>query len=165
MQDLTIDASPHSFLAELELEAVITATYKPESLQYTKELFSAPIPDAGIEVPGIFKLGATLSYNVGISSTFKGSATVDFGLKAELPDSAKLVADIQNPDSSSAVGFSGAVTPLFDVKALSASLTLAAFSQPKLSFGIELTEVGTLDVALTMKLPEVSATLTAAYGK
>ncbi len=135
-------------------------------MQYTKELFSFPIPDAGIEVEGIFKLGATLSYDVGVSSSFSGSATIDIGLQAGLPDSAQVTADIQNPDSSSATGWSGgSLTPLFDIKKESASVKLAAFSQPKLAFGIEIIEVGNVDVAITIKLPEVSVTLTAAYDE
>lgn len=135
-------------------------------MQYTKELFSFPIPDAGIEVEGIFKLGATLSYDVGVSSSFSGSATIDFGLQAGMPDSAQVTADIQNPDSSSATGWSGGLlTPLFDIKKESASVKLAAFSQPKLAFGIEIIEVGNIDVAITIKLPEVSVTLTAAYDE
>lgn len=158
--------SPQGLQAALQLEATITSSDEPDSLQYKKELFSFPIPDAGIEVEGIFKLGATLSYDVGISSTFSGSATVDFGLEAGMPDSAQVTADIQNPGSSSATGWSGgSLTPLFDIKKESASVKLAAFSQPKLAFGIELIEVGNFEVALAVKLPEVSVTLTAAYDE
>ncbi len=166
LQDLTLQGSPRGLQAALQLEATITSSDEPDSLQYTKELFSFPIPDAGIEVEGIFKLGAILSYDVGISSSFSGSATVDFGLQAGMPDSAQVTADIQNPDSSSAAGWSGgSLTPLFDIKQESASIKLAAFSQPKLAFGIELIKIGNVDVALTVKLPEVSATLTAAYDE
>ena len=165
LQDLALTASPQGFQAELELQATITSTDEPDSLQYTKELFSAPVPGAGIAVTGIFKLGATLSYDVGVSSSFSGSAIVDFGLQASLPNSAQLIADIQNPDASSATGFAGSsLNPIFDITKESASITLAAFSQPKLAFGIELIEIGNLDVALTIKLPEISVTLTAAYG-
>ena len=91
---------------------------------------------------------------------------MDFGLQATLPDSAQLVANIQDPGSSSATGFDrGSLTPLFDITKESASLTLAAFSTPELKFGIEFIEIGKVDVGLTVKLPEVSVTLTAAYGK
>ena len=90
---------------------------------------------------------------------------MDFGLKATLPDSAQLVANIQDPDSSSATGFGGgSLTPLFDIAQETASISLSAFSQPELKFGIELIEIGEIDVGLTVKLPEVSVTLTAAYG-
>ena len=164
LQDLTLTGGPRNFQAALEMEATITDTSAPKSLQYTKELFSFPIPDAGIEIEGIFKIGAILSYEVGTSFSFSGSATVDFGIQASLPDTAQVVADINDPDSSSATGWSsGTLTPTFDITKESASLKLAAFSQPKLAFGIELTDVGKFDVALTLKLPEISSTFSAEY--
>ncbi|MCJ1458011.1 hypothetical protein MMC28_008380 [Mycoblastus sanguinarius] len=164
LQELSLTAAPQNFLAALELEATITASETPASLQKTVTLFSAPIPGAGISIDGIFTLGATLEYDVGVTSSFQGSGTIDFGLQVGLPNSALLTADGVNPDSSSAVGFNGGdVTPLFDVKDLSASVTLGAFSQPKLAFGISLVKVGDLDFAITVKLPEVTVTLTADY--
>ncbi|KAL8795435.1 MAG: hypothetical protein Q9195_002024 [Heterodermia aff. obscurata] len=166
LQDLTLEATPSNFLAKLELEATVTSSKEPESLQESKELFSAPIPGAGITVTGIFKLGATVSYDVGTSATFAGTATADFGLQASLPNGAKVVADINNPEDSSATGWQGSsLTPIFEVTKLSASITLAAYSQPKIAFGIELIEVGNVDVAVTMKLPEISSTLSASYDK
>ncbi|KAL8797919.1 MAG: hypothetical protein Q9182_007116 [Xanthomendoza sp. 2 TL-2023] len=164
LQDLTLAASPSNFKAKLELEATVTASKSPATLQNSKELFSAPIPGAGIAVTGIFKLGATVSYEVGTSATFAGTATAQFGLGAGLPNDAKVVADINNPTSSSATGWQGSsLTPNFQVTKLDASITLAAFSQPKLAFGVELVKVGNVDVAVTMKLPEISSTLSATY--
>ena len=166
LQDLTLTASPNNFQAKLELEATITSSESPDSLQYTKELFSFPVPDAGIEVEGIFKLGAILSYDIGVSSSFSGSATVDFGIQAGFPNSAQLVADVQNPDQSSATGFGvNDLSPIFEITKESASVTLAAFSQPKLAIGVELIKVGNIDVAVTVKLPEISTTLSAQYDK
>ncbi|KAL8699978.1 MAG: hypothetical protein Q9201_005702 [Fulgogasparrea decipioides] len=164
LQDLTLQAVPEDFKAKLELEATVTSSKEPDTLQSSKELFSVPIPGAGITVTGIFKLGATVSYEVGTSATFAGTATADFGLSASLPNGAKVVADINNPSDSSATGWqSSSLTPNFEVTKLSASITLAAFSQPKIAFGIELTKVGNVDVAVTMKLPEISSTLSADY--
>lgn len=163
---MTLTATPQDFTAALELEATVTATTEPAKIQYEKELLSVPIPGAGISVTGIFSIGATLSYVVGFSSTIQGKATVDFGLSSSIPNGAKLIADIKNPGSSSATGFSGgSLTPLFDVKDLSASITLAAYSKPKLTFGIEMVKIGTAEVGLSVKLPEVDVTLSAAYNK
>ncbi|CAO1604866.1 hypothetical protein XANCAGTX0491_008407 [Xanthoria calcicola] len=164
LQDLTLSVSPSNFKAKLELEATVTASKSPTPLQASKEIFTAPIPGAGIAVPGIFKLGATMSYEVGTSVTIAGTATARFGLEAGLPNNAIVVADINNPSQSSATGWKGgSLTPTFKVTKLDASITLAAFSQPKISFGIELIKVATADVALTMKLPEISSTLSATY--
>ncbi|KAL8770087.1 MAG: hypothetical protein Q9209_004125 [Squamulea sp. 1 TL-2023] len=164
LQDLTLAVSPINFKAKLELEATITASKSPASLQKKKEIFAAPIPGAGIAVTGIFKLGATFSYEVGTSATFAGTAAARFGLEAGLPNIARVVADINNPEDSSASGWQGGtLTPTFKVTKLDTSIALAAFSEPKIAFGIELIKVATADVALTMKLPEISSTLSATY--
>ena len=163
IKDFSIDAAPSGFAAELELEAVITASDSPDKLQFSKQLISAPIPGAGIKILGIMTLGATLSYDVGGGISFQGTGTVDFGLKSTIPDSAKAVLDLGGAGQSGATGFSSTVDPLFDVKQLSASVTLSAFSQPKLSFGIDITKIGKAEASLSMKLPEVSVTLEADY--
>ena len=167
LQDLTLSAAPSNFRAKLELEATITAEKEPETLNPDPiELFSFPIPGAGIEVKGIFKLGATVAYQVGTSATFAGTATVDFGLEASLPDGAQVVADINNPGQSSASGWAGSsLGPIFEVTKLEASITLAAYSQPQISFGITLDHIGDVEVVVGMKLPEISSTLSADYGK
>ena len=164
LKDLSIDTSPKGFGATLKLEATITASTAPKSLGNQKEIFSAPVPYAGVRVPGIFKLGAVFSYVVGFNTTFKGEGVVDFGLQATLPDTAKATVNLAGPADSSASGFSGALKPLFEVKSLSASVNVAAYSKPKLAFGIELEKVGKADVSLILKLPEVSSTLTAKYA-
>lgn len=150
----------------MELEATVTASKNPLTMQSTKELFSVPIPGAGIAVTGIFKLGATVSYEVGTSATYAGTATADFGLTASLPNGAKVVADVNNPPASSAIGWHhSSLTPNFGVTQLSASITLAAFSEAKLAIGIELTDVGVVDVAVILKLPEISSAMSAEYGE
>ena len=152
--------------AELELEATISATKELLSIDESKELFAFGIPDAGIAVTGIFDLGATLSYSVGVSSEFKGEGVVDFGLAASLPNSAKVTADAKKGDGNSAVGFDGAsFDPIFDVKSLSASVELVAYSKARILFGIEVTKIGKLDVAVTLQVPKVTTTLTVAFGK
>ena len=167
LQDLTFSAAPSNFKAMLKLEATITASKDPETLNPNPiELFSFPIPGAGVEVAGIFKLGATVAYDIGTSATFAGTATTDFGLEASLPDGAKVLADVNNPDQSSATGWAGSsLEPFFEVTKLDASITIAAYSQPQISFGITLDNVGDVDVVLGMKLPEISSTLSADYGK
>ena len=164
LKDLTIDGTPHGLKGAVEMEAQITKYEKPDAWKFTKDLFSAPVPDAGIEVPGIFKIGAILSYQVGVSASLQGSATIDFGLGLNVPDTADIHADIMNPGSSTAQGLSGDITPLFDLKSITATLAFAAFAQPKLSFGVDLTEIGTLDVALTFKMPQIDVKFIAGYS-
>ncbi|KAG8530110.1 uncharacterized protein KY384_005592 [Bacidia gigantensis] len=165
LEDLSLDASPQNFNAQLGLEASVTATTKKlsQTLGYQKEIFSAAIPDAGIKVPGLFTLGAKISYNVGFNASIAGTAKFDFGLKSTLPNTAKAVLNIAGDGDSSATGFDGAVDPYFDINEISASLKIAVFSKPKISFGIDLTKVGKAEVGVAMKLPELSATVTTKY--
>lgn len=164
IKDFVIESSPQDVKAELELEATVTASKELFSIDESKELFAFGIPDAGIAVKNIFKLGATLSYSVGVSSTFNGEGVVDFGLAATLPNSAKVTAHTKG-DGNTAVGFDGgSFEPLFDVKSLSASIDLVAYSKAKILFGIEVTKIGKLDVAVTLQVPKVTTTLTAAFG-
>ena len=166
LQDFTLAASPQDFVAKLQLETTITAPLgSPDSLQKTIELFKAPIPNAGIVVPRIFSLGAIVSYEVGVSTSFSGTASMTFGLTASMPNTAAVVADIRHPSQSSATGFNGSVfNPNFDLKALTASVTVAAYAQPKLSFEVDITKVGHLGIALGVKSPVISATLTGGYS-
>ena len=70
-----------------------------------------------------------------------------------------------NPDQSSATGWAGSrLDPNFEVTKIEASISLSAYSQPKVEFGIKLDNVGDVEVAVGMKLPEISSTLAADYG-
>lgn len=149
----------------MDVGTSITAPYSPNSLQYSKELYSAPIPEAGISVTGIFSLGAVVSYEVGVSTTFSGSASMNFGLTASLPDTAIVIADGVTRSASTATGFEGAsFDPHFNLTAFSAGVTLAAFSQAKLTFGVDITKVGKLEVGMALKLPGIEAIVKAAYS-
>ena len=168
LQDLTLSAAPSNFHAKLKLEATINAERSPVFLKSDPIEVVRPvaIPGAGISVPGIFNLGATVSYEIGTSATISGTATADFGLEASLPNGAMVVADISNPDQSSATGWSGSsLDPIFEVTKIEADIKLAAYSKPKIEFGITLEHVGDVEVVVAVKLPEISSTLSAEYGK
>ncbi|KAI4267357.1 MAG: hypothetical protein LQ337_008391 [Flavoplaca oasis] len=167
LQEFTLAASPQDFAAKLQLDANITASLgSSDSLQQTIELFKAPVPGAGIVVPQIFSLGAIMSYEVGVSSSFSGSASMTFGITASMPNTAAVTADVLRPGQSSATGFEGGVfDPFFNLNELSASLTMAAFAQPKLSFEVAITKVGKLGIALGVKGPVISASLTAGNSR
>ncbi|KAI4088341.1 MAG: hypothetical protein Q9206_004819 [Seirophora lacunosa] len=166
LQGLTLAGSPQGFAAKMDVGTSITAPYSPNSLQYSKELYSAPIPEAGISVTGIFSLGAVVSYEVGVSTTFSGSASMNFGLTASLPDTAIVIADGVTRSASTATGFEGAsFDPHFNLTAFSAGVTLAAFSQAKLTFGVDITKVGKLEVGMALKLPGIEAIVKAAYNE
>ena len=165
IQDMSLSAQPEDFEAELEVKAVLKEDENPVAIEYAIPLWSAPIPDAGITVPDLFELGAFIEYEVGVAVQFRGAAEASFGLKAELPSSAQVTADISNPGNSSASGFQGAVTPVFEIDEFAAGITVSAFTQPALKFGIDVTGIGHADVALLLKLPQVSATFKGEYSK
>ena len=90
---------------------------------------------------------------------------MDFGLEASLPNGAKVTADINNPDQSSATGWEGSsLDPIFEVTKIDASIKLAAYSEPKVEFGVTLENVGDVQVVVGMKLPEISSILSVDYG-
>ncbi|KAL9599300.1 MAG: hypothetical protein Q9219_003927 [cf. Caloplaca sp. 3 TL-2023] len=166
LQDFSLSGSPQGLAAKLQVGTSITAPYSPGSLNYTKELFNMAIPEAGISVPKIFDLGTWVSLEVGVTTTFSGSASMNFGLSASIPDTAVVTANIKNPSASAATGFEGSqFDPNFDLTALAAGVTVAVFSQAKLSFGIDIAKVGRLEVALAFKFPALEAKLKAAYNE
>ncbi|KAL8941040.1 MAG: hypothetical protein Q9216_002487 [Gyalolechia sp. 2 TL-2023] len=166
LQDFSLAGSPQGLAAKLELDTKITAPYSPDSLSYTRELFSMGVPEAGISVPKIFDLGAWISYEIGVTTTFSGSANFTFGISASVPDTAVVTANVKDPSLSSATGFDGGqIDPKFDLQGLSAGVTVAAFSQAKLSFGVDIHQVGRLDLAYALKLPGIEAHLKAAYNQ
>lgn len=110
-------------------------------------------------------LGAFMTYSIEGQCTFSGSANVDFGVDASLPDSAQIVADYNNHGASSATGFNETqLTPLFNLNNGSASVTLSATSKPAIKFGFVLNHIGNVDVDVTFSLPEASVTISAVAG-
>ena len=155
---------PSSVQAALQLEATASASRDVGSHSFNVTLFKQAIPDAGISIKEVIDLGVMLDYSVGGDCTFSGSALIDFGVNASIPDTAVIVMGYEN-QTSQATGFdSSALTPIFEIDNASASVTLNAWSRPEIIFGIDLHKVGQLDMAVTMKLPELTAKVTAVYG-
>ncbi|KAI9848432.1 MAG: hypothetical protein M1837_000227 [Sclerophora amabilis] len=168
-KDVRIEACPKKFEAVLELQTTIRdkivngPAIPPLSL--SKELLAFPIPNAGIAVANIFKLGAVVAYEVGVNSTLNGVATFTYGLNAKIPDTAVVSADLLNKDKSTATGFEGTtMEPLFNLDAISTNVRIAALSQPKLTFGIDILKVGKIEAGLMIKVPEVALTLAATFN-
>lgn len=72
---------------------------------------------------------------------------MDIGLRPSPPNSEQLVAGAWKQDQKSTTGCEGGQsTPMRDIKQETAPITLSAFSQPQLAFGIELVDVGSSQV-------------------
>lgn len=164
LQDFGIDASPNGFSAKAVFEATVAPQTQLQSLNVVKELYSVGLPGAGFAVPGIFKVGATLAYQIGVTSSFSGQGVVEFGLQASIPDAAKVITKVKNPASNSAVNFVPSINPVFKVNSFSAKADLGAYSEVRLAFGAETTSVGEADIAISLIIPRVTAQLTASNG-
>lgn len=141
VQALVLSASPQDFQSKLEVEAKIEASTSIglPGLNFTKEVASFPIPGAGIVVPGIFELGAVVTYEVAIESSITGTANFTFGLLTSVPNTAKIEANLANIAASSSTGFgSTTFAPTFEISSGSATLDVAATSRPKLTFGVDI---------------------------
>ena len=155
---------PSSLQAALQLEATASTSRAVGSHPFSLNLVHQALPDAGISIKNVIDLGVTLDYSVGGNCTFSGSAVVDFGVNASVSDTAIIVMGYEN-GTSQATGFeSSMLMPVFDIDNTSADVTLSAWSRPEVLFGIDLHKVGRLDMDITMKLPEVTARVSAVYG-
>lgn len=164
---MTVDASPMNVAAVLELEATLNHRVKgPEKAlpKISKELYAAAIPGAGIAVPGLFKLGASIELNVAAGASASGMGTFTYGLATYLSNSAQITMDFLNPAQSSQTGFSVTFDPKFNLDTFTGTVSVAASAQPKLKFGVEIVNHGELNLFMALKLPEVAANLGAVYG-
>lgn len=168
--------NPKGFNATLELKAQVIKKQKIggwfskerssiDSIEQEKELLTEPVPDFGFEIPGVLKLGATTVFSIGYSTSFIGSASLVFGVTASLPDDATVMVDILHHDQSFSSGFDGELVPIFDVTELTASVQFAVFTQAKLAFGLEIPKLDKQDIELVLKIPKLTYTVTAGYGK
>lgn len=163
---LNLVVLPQNVAATLQMKATLSTKKKIDQLSAKYPVLAVPVPGAGIVVGGIFKLGATVSYDLSITSSFKGTAEFDFGLRASLPGTARVVADAVNKANSGATGFEGySSQPTFGVHSLTAVASVSANTMPKLAFGIDVVNVGHVEAAVSMKLPEVAAELTGEYSE
>ena len=165
LKELTLDAAPQDFHAMLELQAKVTASNSPSTLQKDVKLVHIDIPGASIEVPGLFHIGPQLELDAGFSATIQGDASMNIGLSASLPDSARLTANVVDPTLSTATSFDGSVKPSFLVNDASASLSLQSYAKLILIFGVDLKGIGTADVSIGVRLPAVNADFTTRYGR
>ena len=157
MKQLSLAATPDNIAAILELDEKI------DSLSYTKELLQVAIPGAGIPVSGIFSLGATVAYEVGFSTTFKGIASSNYGVLGSLRNSTGVSIDAVT-SSDSCFNAPINLQPIFNLTSLTADVVVAALSQPKLKYGVDSTQIGHYDVGLVVKLPLVFVTMAAGYN-
>jgi hypothetical protein len=148
----------------LRLQATITAGDKLLTESQQTEFLAFGFPGAGIAIPGIFSIGATAAYSVGAESAYRGKGVVDFGLTAGIPNNARVLTNARKILESQAINFAGApITPIFELKSLTGDVSFTAFSIAKISFGVEIAQIGRAQAAVLFKIPVVTAQLTAGF--
>ena len=126
------------------------------------------VPDVGLpgwSIPGIFDFGPQFSVEVGFQlSGVKGSATIEAGFTANIPDSSTAVLGIKGVDSSSSGWVPNVVTqpPSLNIE-VDGSLEL--YARTSLDLGATILSVYSFGAGIFMKLPDVILTLGAEYGK
>ncbi len=168
MEDFVLVVSPHDISANFEVETTFAYSEKPDLLnKWKKENWHMQVPDAGISVGDWLNVGATLHNEIGCGITFKGSATVAFGVGFSIPNEAQATLDVGNQHKSSATGWfdKSLVKPTADIHNASGSINFEVYDRPKIVFGVDVKNVENFDVSLQIKLPVLSQSLEAAYGK
>ena len=167
MTDFAMTVLPHDVTATFELEATLALSDKPDLLnKWKKETWQMAVPDAGISVGTWLNVGATVHNEVGCGITFKGSATVTFGVAFSVPNHARATLDACDLNASRATGWGGeeSIKPMADIRHASGSVVFEVFDRPKLVFGVEVRDVEKFDLSLQLKLPQFTQSLEAAYG-
>lgn len=136
-----------------------------------------------LQIPGIFTLGPTIGYEVGFSTTLEGTAELSYGVLAkvrpppalplclsvltdihmyvQISNDATIRADLINTKNSAFRGWEPIIQQIpFKLNA-AAKATVTAFSQPVLALKIEVIGLPAYQAALKMKLPQLTATLSA----
>ncbi|KMU87975.1 hypothetical protein CIHG_05742 [Coccidioides immitis H538.4] len=97
---LEIEPKDFSTAAEFELDLV---NVKKE-IKYSQTIFEKVIPFTGIEIPGILSIGAKVGLLIHGDVKFTGSATVNFGCTAKLPNGGKMTLVLIGDGKSGVVG-------------------------------------------------------------
>lgn len=159
IKELSIQARPRDFQARLELE--ITADGTVKDFSDSKQLLSVPIPGAGIAIGKIFKLGASLDYDIGLSASVQGHAAISYGLIGTISNDAVVKVDAMNTGNNRFSGWA----PSFETIPFKADAevtgSLAVYGKPSLSLGFNVLIKWGYEAELSMKLPEIATTLKA----
>ena len=145
---------------------------KPESDKWTslsgeKILFEAGvIPALGFAIPNIFSIGWTFDWKIGFITMLITSTTLDFGATATLPDDFVIHIDLKAKDKAHTTGSGGLdIHPIFKVEALTAAIKFGVYQQIDMKFGLTIAKIEDTEIALGLKIPMLSQTYSAGYGK
>ncbi|EWC44159.1 hypothetical protein DRE_06984 [Drechslerella stenobrocha 248] len=164
LKKLMLGAKPKNLKGRLELEVVIRSALPDPGIQFDQSLFEAGIP--GISIPGIFTLGPSIQYQVGMMLSTAGFGNFSVGVATMVPNEASILANILDFSQSSAKGFENTVLkPIFKLNDMTVMANAFAYAQPVVAFGVKvLTKFG-VEAALELKLPYINVDIATGYNK
>jgi len=164
-KEVRLDILPKDIEAEVQLKAVI-AKVTPEAdwSHFDKTIFEAPIPGAGIDIPGIFSLGAKFEFNLQGRVMLIGVATIYMGGTTTLDNGAELSVDLVNANQTFAKNFNAHFDPEFRLGTAQITANAVTGPQPKLVFGISILD-NDLEAALTFDTPAFNLNATAGFNE
>lgn len=111
--------------------AKFIAAAKFDGKDFESTLFSFPIPDAGITIPGIAELGFILKFKIkGNVGKIEGEVTASAGVKVEIPKDSTYRIDFKDSKKNINKGWTPIVTPILEI---SADVTVSSEVGPELS--------------------------------
>lgn len=164
---MTLEVSPDDFRATIELEAAIAQTAPSfDFLKFEQTIFEAPIPGAGIVVPGILTVGVTGKFDVSGNVGVFGVATTTFGGKTQIPNGGKLQVDLIDFEKSSATGFDKIDSePILILDDGTITMNAAAGPQLGITIGVDVLDLFGAEAAMNFGVPRFNLNITTGYGK
>ncbi|KAL6719404.1 hypothetical protein ACLMJK_003643 [Lecanora helva] len=167
LEEFFIGGYPKGLVAKFVLGVDFAISKKAKLVnQLKKQIFSFAVPDLGATLGEFGEFGVMVNYSVGLDVSFSGSGTIDFGVEASVPDSAEFGVHYRPSFEGFALGWEDVnVDPIFDVKNLTATMTVGPFSTIELKFGLKLKEVGDISVGIPLTLPSLTFTPSFKYDE
>lgn len=165
-KSVTLEVLPEDIQAEVEIKAELAQKSKDvDWAKYELTLFEYPIPGAGIDIPGIFSLGAKIAFNIQGRVLMLGTATVYMGGTLTLDNGASLNMDLTDWENTEATDFNAHWDSDLRLGAASISAIALAGPQPALTLGIDVLESNGLEATLAFGTPTFNINATAGFDE
>lgn len=163
---VSLEVVPEDIQAVVELKAEIGKKNKDfDWAKYELTLFEFPIPGAGIDIPGIFSLGAKVAFNIQGRVLALGLATIYLGGTLSLDNGARLNMDLVDYENTEATDFNASWDPELRLGEASISLIALAGPSPALTLGIDVLESNGLEASLAFGTPTFNINATAGFDE
>ena len=163
---VSLEILPQDIQAEVELKAELAQKSKDADwAKFEKTLFEFPIPGAGIDIPGIFSLGAKIAFNIQGRVLMLGLATIYMGGTLSIDNGARLNMDLLDWENTEATDFNANWDSNLRLGEASISVIALAGPQPALTLGIDVLESNGLEATLGFGTPTFNINATAGFDE